>query len=146
MLELEDKLTIQQIKKGNIDKFEVLVKKYTSTIYRFIAVKLFNKDDVEDLVQNSFLSFYKAINRFDEQRPVLPYLYEIAKNEMKMYYRSRKNLLPLNEEIVVQEQETFSMDEHNLEGLLKKLSPDQQKALQLLAQGYSYEDIAKKMK
>ncbi len=145
MVEHGDKIIIQQIKEGKIDQFEIIVKKYTKVIKGFIYTKLFDKDEVDDLVQNSFLSFYKAIRRFDENRPVLPYLYEIAKNEVKMYFRSKKSTVQLNEQIQVEDEEINWGEESDRLALLKFLSEEQKKALQLLYEGYSYGDIAKQL-
>lgn len=139
----DDREIIIKIKKGKIDNFAFLVKKYTPRIYGFIKAKLFNKDEVDDLVQNAFFKFYRAIGRFDETRPVLPYLYEIAKNEMKMYFRSRKETVNLDDAIGINlsvEEKFYSGD---IKDGLKILSSIQRKALNLLSEGYSYEEIAK---
>ncbi len=146
MASADDKAVIQAIKNGEIDRFEVLVKKYTKIIQSYINSKLFEKADVDDLVQNSFLSFYKAIDRFDEDRPVLPYLYEIAKNEMRMYFRSYKTALQLDETIQVEHVEQDWGEEEDVVRLLDSLSEEQKKALQLVYEGYSYEDIARRLK
>ncbi len=141
----DDREIIIKIKKGNIDNFSFLVKKYTPKIYGYVYGKLFNKDEVDDLVQNAFFKFYKAIGRFDEQRPVLPYLYEIAKNEMKMYFRSRKKTVNFKYTISVcldYEEKFFSSD---INDGLKILNQDQRQALKLLSDGYSYEEIAKEI-
>lgn len=140
----EDSKIILKIRQGEIDDFSHLVKKYTSKIYLFIKLRLFDKNEVDDLVQNAFVKFYKAIDRFDEQRPVLPYLYEIAKNEMKMYFRSRKETVSLDDKIspslIGQEKELVT---HDTEETLRLLPKDQEQALQLLVDGYSYGEIAK---
>src|SRR3990167_7579561 len=100
MTTLSDKDIILRIKKGEIDYFTFIVKKYTKQIYNYVLKKLGQKDEAEDVVQNSFLKFYKAISRFDEDKPILPYVYQIAKNEIKMYWRAKKKLLPLDEALV----------------------------------------------
>jgi len=45
------------------------------------------------------LSFYKNLSHFDESQPVKPYLFKIAINQLKMFYRKRKKFLPLNKDI-----------------------------------------------
>ncbi|MDO8609176.1 MAG: sigma-70 family RNA polymerase sigma factor, partial [bacterium] len=89
-MKLTDKEAIERIKNGEIDIFSQIVNEYSSKINAYIKAKLFNKLEVDDLVQNTFISFYKALFHFDDTKPVLPYLYQIARNELKMYYRSRK--------------------------------------------------------
>ena len=101
MAELSDKETIRKIKNGEIDQYFYIVKKYTSIIFQFVKKKLFKKEDADDIVQNVFISFYKALDRFDEEKPAKPYLFQIVQNELKMYFRSYKKNLPLDEQITV---------------------------------------------
>lgn len=145
---MNDKEVILKIKIGQIDYFSYLVKKYTSLIYRYIKVKLFKKEDVDDLVQNTFISFYKAISRFDESRPVMPYLYQIAQNEMKMYFRSKKQTIVLDDRLKLVDEDsvlskTIMID---IERATRELPKEQKKALQLLADGYSYQEVAYQLK
>jgi len=139
-----DKEVIKKIKKGEIDYFEVLVKKYSKVIYSYLFSRLKKKEDCEDLSQEIFLSFYKSINRFDEGRPVLPYLFEITKNSLKMFYRKRKIFLPLKEEIIKEDDFKFFEDiEVNSFGNLNKLNEKEKKIFEMLGQGYKIKEIAK---
>src|SRR3972149_8811094 len=142
MRTFSDYKTIKKIKAGEIDHFTEIVRKYTPPIHRYIASRLFNKLEADDLVQNCLISFYKAIANFDEKKPVLPYLYEIAKNELKMYYRAHKPTLPLKEEIVVQEKEEVVFD-HTI---LDALSREEKNILLAVAEGFTYKELSKKHK
>lgn len=136
-----DRDTILKIKNGEIDKYSILVEKYTPTIYRYVKSRINVREDAEDLVQNIFISFYKSIPRFEEIKPVLPYLYKIAQNELKMFYRSKKPTVPLNESIIAKEEEIyFDKDQ------LKKLNTYEKELLLSMADGYSYEELGKKYK
>src|SRR4051794_19205811 len=101
MQRLSDREVIKNIKNGNIHFFEQIVKEYTQKVYVFVSRKLFDKSEAEDIVQNSFLKFYKAIPKFDETRPILPYLFEIAKNEVRMYIRSKKSTVSLDDALEI---------------------------------------------
>ncbi len=46
-METSDKESIIKIKQGQIDNFAYLVKKYSASIYRFVALKIKRKEDVE---------------------------------------------------------------------------------------------------
>ena len=142
---LNDREILVRIKKGEIDYFTFIVKKYTKQIYNYVLKKLGQKDEAEDVVQNSFLKFYKAISRFDEDKPILPYVYQIAKNEIKMYWRAKKKLLPLDEALVAYI-EADSFDEEVLLKKLDVLSGEQKKALTLVSEGYSYKEISKQLR
>ena len=141
-METTDKELIKKIKNGEIDYFAFIVKRYSASIYRYIEVKIKRKEDVEDLVQNVFISFYKAINRFNEAKPVKPYLYQIVQNELKMFYRKYKPSLPLKEEIFIEEKETTVFDD----GYLKFLTNQEKEILFLTDKGYTNQEIAKKFK
>jgi len=141
MAELSDKDIVKKIKNGEIDYYSYIVKKYTTSIYRYIERKLFKKDEADDLVQNVFISFYKAIEKFDEERPIKPYLFQIVQNELKMYFRSYKKSLPLDERIVSEDKQA----ELKIEDF-KLLNSQESGIFKHISEGYSYEEIAKVVK
>lgn len=142
MAELSDKDIIKKIKNGEIDYYSKIVKKYTILIYRYIERKLFKKDETDDLVQNVFISFYKAIEKFDSERPIKPYLFQIVQNELKMYFRSYKKNLPLDERIVSEDRQE---EELKIEDF-KSLSSQEKGIFKHISEGYSYGEIAKLFK
>ncbi len=142
-MQIDDKAVIRRVKAGDIEAYESIVRAYSSPILGYTRKHLFQKEDAEDLVQNTFIQFYKAIYRFDESRPVLPYLFEIVKNELKMYYRKHRKHVSFDERIntiAFVPREFFDVKE-----LLRPLPHIQRKALELVYEGYSYEEIAKKL-
>ena len=145
---MTDEKIILEIKKGQIDYFELLVRKYSNVLYRYLFSKLKRREDGEDLIQEIFLSFYKNINRFDEKRPVLPYLFEITKNSLKMFYRKRKVFLPLKKEIIKEENDFQFFEELDISLFdnLNKLNKKEKRIFEMLGQGYKIKEIAKKLK
>jgi len=143
MAELSDKNIIEKIKNGEIDQYSYIVKKYTTLIYRYIERKLFKKDEVDDLVQNVFISFYKAIEKFDEKRPIKPYLFQIVQNELKMYYRSKKPTTSLYDDIYLEDgrQQDITDDDY-----LGHLNQVEKNIFQHISEGYTYEEIGKLFK
>src|SRR3989338_6744215 len=142
MQTLSDKEIVTRIKNGEIDYFTYIVKKYTNQIFNYVLKKIRDRDDCADIVQDSFLNFYKVVGRFDEERPVLPYLFQIARNEIKMHWRARKQTVRLDERIVAEE-DRQSLTKDAIEKHLNKLPNEQKKALKLVSDGYSYKEIAK---
>ena len=140
-----DKEVIVKIKAGEIEYFSHIVRAHTDVIERLISSKLFNKDDADDLVQNVFFSFYRHVQNFDEKRSVLPYLYQIARNELKMYYRAHQKTFPLDEKIEVPVEDTSAQEEQDVALALAQLSQEQKNALQLVYEGYSYQEIAQQL-
>ncbi|MEK7109999.1 MAG: sigma-70 family RNA polymerase sigma factor [Patescibacteria group bacterium] len=143
MAELSDKDIVVKIKNGEIDYYSYIVKKYTALIYRYIERRLFIKDETDDLVQNVFISFYKAIEKFDETKLVKPYLFQIVQNELKMYYRSKKPTIQLNEDIYLVHDGGINIID---DSYLNHLNKDEKKIFQRIDEGYSYEEIGKQLK
>ncbi|MFA5135910.1 MAG: sigma-70 family RNA polymerase sigma factor [Patescibacteria group bacterium] len=143
---ISDRDMLIRVKNGEIDCFAHFVKKFTPRIYTYISSQLFDKTHTDDLVQNSFIAFYKAINRLDNDRPVLPYLYEIAKNELKMFYRKHKEMLSFDEKIINEQCIHPQTEEtQDIESFLTHVGPLQKKALVMVSEGYSYKEIADKL-
>lgn len=94
-----DEKLVEDVKNGNVESFETLVKRYSGKIMAFVFKILHDRYLSEETVQDSFFSLYKSINRVDTERKFSPYLYKIAKNKAIEKLRTRKNELALNEEI-----------------------------------------------
>lgn len=94
-----DEQLVDEVKNGNVEAFEILVKRYSGKIMAFVFRILRDKYLSEETVQDAFFSLYRSINRVDTQRKFSSYLYKIAKNKAIEKLRTRKNELALNEEI-----------------------------------------------
>ncbi|MFA5770329.1 MAG: sigma-70 family RNA polymerase sigma factor [Patescibacteria group bacterium] len=143
MAELSDKDVIKKIRNGEIDQYSCIVKKYTTSMYRYIERRLFKKEETDDLVQNVFISFYKAIEKFDEEKPVKPYLFQIVQNELKMYYRSKKPTTSLHDDIYLEDGRLQDITDNDY---LSHLNQVERNIFQYISNGYSYEEIAKLIK
>lgn len=142
---VSDSEAVLKVQRGEIDYFTHIVHRYSSRIRLYVSRRLYNKEEADDIVQESFISFYRAIERIDPARPVFPYLMEIVKNEMKMFFRKNRNLEQLHENMSLdhKEQELIDVD---IERFLQSIPPDQKKALSLVTEGFSYQEIAEKLK
>lgn len=146
MQTIDDKEAIQKIQNGEIDYYSYLVNKYLPNIKQFVASKLFDKYDVDDVVQNAFIHFYKSLPRFDIKKPVVPYLFQIVKNELKMYYRSKKQTVSLDDRIsAAHGGDVFDFESEEIDNVIGGLKPDQGSAMRMVVEGFSYEEIAKKL-
>lgn len=78
------------------NKFEKIYRQYYSNIYNYIRKRISNQQDSEELTSEVFTNFYKKIEDFDESKcSVSTWLYVIASNRLKNYYRGKKEELPL---------------------------------------------------
>lgn len=86
---VEEKALITQIIAGDADKFRLLVQRYQQRIFNCAYGITRNKDDAADITQEVFIKFYRNINQFDPDRPLVPYLLKIAVNCSRNELRKR---------------------------------------------------------
>ncbi len=88
-------------------------------IRRFILRRVADPDDAEDLVQEIFIKIHTRIDQLQNNERLVPWLYQIARNTIIDYYRSRKTYLSIPENLI-ENQITVMEDEDNVEGKLAK--------------------------
>lgn len=70
--------------------FEEIYSKYHDRIYNFIYFKIYNSQISEDLTSDVFLAAYRSLNTYDSSKSFIStWLYAIAYNRLKNYYKSR---------------------------------------------------------
>ena len=82
---------INDIFAGNINAFEVLVKKYEKMIYNLAMTKLRNRETAEDITQECFLRAYKMLRSYRTDSAFSTWIYRICQNLIIDYYRKNKN-------------------------------------------------------
>jgi len=86
-----EKDTIEKAIKGEASAFGLLYDKYQPQIYRFIYLKVGHREEAEDLTHQVFLKTWGSISRYDFQGfPFSSWLYQIARNQVIDYYRTKK--------------------------------------------------------
>lgn len=74
----------------NPDEFRFLYRRHYDAVYRFVA-RRFGTNDAEDVVSETFLTAYRILDRFEEDRSsALPWLCGIASNTIGTMMRTRK--------------------------------------------------------
>ena len=97
MIEGEKQL-IAKARLGDAEAFGALYEHYLVRIYRFIFLKVSGKDEAEDLTHEVFLSAWRNIPTYTEQGfPFSSWLYQIARNRVIDYFRTRKSEVNLEE-------------------------------------------------
>src|SRR5262245_48027569 len=75
---------------GDTSAFSSLIARYKEPLYRFIRRYVGDADEAYDLVQETFVSCWTALDTFDTARPLLTWLRRIALNKCRDWSRRRK--------------------------------------------------------
>lgn len=79
--------------------FGRIVEEYTPQLSGFLAKRLHNREDVEDLVQDTYARVWRAFDRYNADQKFSSWIYTIANNLLKNKYRnnSRKKETSIEE-------------------------------------------------
>jgi RNA polymerase sigma-70 factor (ECF subfamily) len=90
-----------EVKKGDRDAFEILMRKYYARILNFVYRFLGNRQLSEDLTQDVFMKIYKSARRYRPRSKFQTWLYTIAKNScLNELRRNRSQMISLDEPIM----------------------------------------------
>jgi RNA polymerase sigma-70 factor (ECF subfamily) len=93
----EDAALVRKAQQGDMDAFESLVRKYQQRVYALCRRLTGAHQSADDLAQETFIKAYYALERFDTQWPLYPWLRRIALNTGLNYLKARKRERPLLE-------------------------------------------------
>ncbi|PWU67363.1 RNA polymerase sigma factor [Gracilibacillus dipsosauri] len=96
-------------------KLEELYKEVYPRIYAFFYVKTVNKQIAEDLTQEVFYQAIKKFHTFSYESTLDTWLFAIAKNRLRNFYRSKRYQNLLLEKLPKEERNPISPEEQLLE-------------------------------
>lgn len=152
----DDSLTwIKQARQGDQHAYARLYDQYAPGLYRLCYGIVLNKQDAEDVVQESFVYAFKNLHRYDAERAAFKtWLYTIAVSRCRNTYR-RKRLPTVDLSQILTLQIPSSPDEtpeaalarrESIEGIqraLAQISPKLREAIVLrYGHGLTYREIA----
>lgn len=133
------------------DAFAALYDRYIDAIYRYLAFRVRNPTDAEDLTEQVFLRAWQAIETYrNVGRPFSAWLYSIARNLVIDHFRAQRPSSELPEGLlapagfaeppVILDQQ---MSVERFRTALAELTPDQQQVIILrFIEGYGYDEVA----
>lgn len=77
---MTDEELARAVQAGNADMFGPLVERYQDKLLRYGRKFLSTPEDIEDIVQDVFVSTYQNIRSFDASQRFSPWIYRIAHN------------------------------------------------------------------
>ena len=84
---------IEQMQQGEEEAFNCFIKKYYADILRYCIYHCNDKEDAKDLTQDTFLKFFSGFSNYVHRGKAKNYLYTIARNNCKNYYRKKRIVL-----------------------------------------------------
>ena len=88
--QLHDRELIKRFKKGSLEAFEELIKRYEAKIYNLAMRFTRNQEDSEEVVQDVFSTIYRKVGSFEGKSAFSSWLYRIIVNAAFMKLRKRK--------------------------------------------------------
>lgn len=82
-MEMEDAALVARVLDGEVDAFGELVDRHYPDCARFAYRMLGNRQDVEDVLQDSFLRAYRALGRYRERGTFRSWLFRIVVNRCR---------------------------------------------------------------
>jgi RNA polymerase sigma-70 factor (ECF subfamily) len=112
MSKLSDRELVDQARAGDSEAFGVLVRRHQRRIFRLAHHLVRNGAEAEDVMQETFVRAYQALDRFDGRSEPFTWLYRIAVNLSLNVIRARKNT-----------KDATPADDPRIEGLLSEMRP-----------------------
>lgn len=110
-IRLEDAQLIREALKGDQAAFKKLLKRYHDPIFNLIYRIIHNREQVEDLTQESFVKAFASLRNFNEEYAFSTWIYKIATNTSIDYIRKKKlETFSINKPIALEESDyTFEL-------------------------------------
>jgi RNA polymerase sigma-70 factor (ECF subfamily) len=81
---------VQALKAGNQVAYSELVERYSSTIYNLALRMMGDRHEAEEVLQETFISAFRGVDRFEGRSQLGTWLYRIAYNAALMRLRKRR--------------------------------------------------------
>ena len=152
---------IDEVRKGDVNAFEAIVREYEKNVYNIALRMTGDREDALDVSQEAFLKAYHALGSFRGESKFSVWLYRIVSNACLDFLRERKRRAEVSLSVGDDEDESAEVeirdDSLSPETLLERkltreavqrgllsLPEDQRKILLLREiQGFSYEEIGR---
>ncbi len=149
MPQMDDNEILQRIIQKDQNALYALYDKYSGALYGVILRMCRNKEQAEDLLQETFLKIWKNIHSYDSSKGrFYTWAYRIAKNTTLNTLRKPDLLIQTDELSVLKDKNDAEPqpDFTVLNGALKKLEPHHQEAIALVYfRGYTHREAYKEM-
>ena len=150
-METSDAAVVRRVLGGDVEAFGILVERYFDHYVRFAVHLVGNREDAEEVVQDTFLRAYRALGRYEERERFGAWLLRILVNRARTVSaigRRREKMFPdQTDESLPEASEAHPADRaalrEEMARALAQLGTDQREAFLLhYVEGLSYEEMA----
>jgi RNA polymerase sigma-70 factor (ECF subfamily) len=135
----DEESLVRRAQQHDQEAFAQLYEEYFDKIYRYVALKIGDRMEAEDITQQVFLNAIKAISSFRWRGiPFSAWLFRIAHNQVVDYLRrkTKRPTMPLDESLVASDHDPQliagrKLDIERLHSATGKLTPAQQEVISL---------------
>ncbi len=92
----DERSALRRVRAGDQDAFQTVVRLHAGSVFR-VAARIVGGTAAEDVVQETFLRAFRALDRFDESLELAPWLHRIAANAAIDELRRSQRLVSLSE-------------------------------------------------
>ena len=110
-----DKELIEDLRKGDVEAFDLVYKKYAQKLYVFSLKYLKSVEESEELVQSVFLKLWENQQSLKKETSFKSYLFTIAYNEICNLFRRRKYQKKFVVEKMTEIQEAYEVTENKID-------------------------------
>ncbi|PWJ39151.1 RNA polymerase sigma factor [Sediminitomix flava] len=96
-------IIIQQVLNGQKDAFRYLVEEYKSFVFNLAFQLLKNKEEAEEVAQDSFIRAYKYLSSFNGKAKFSTWLYKIVYNTALTQLKRRKKFISSMDDVASSE-------------------------------------------
>jgi len=111
-----DQKLVEKAQQGDKKAFGILVEKYNKKLTRLLSRMVRDQSEIEDIVQDSFIKAYRAINNFRGDSAFYTWLYRIGINTAKNHLVSLGRRPKAMDSVEIEDIENFE-DGHELRNL-----------------------------
>ncbi|MFI3318496.1 MAG: RNA polymerase sigma factor [Rikenellaceae bacterium] len=150
----DDGRLVEMVLEGDRFAFDHLFQRHSEGIRRLFVSRMGSVEDVDDLLQETFLKAYINLHRYSDRYTFGQWLYVIARNTHIDFYRRRNDDLSIDDRFSTPEDHAPNPEQSvinrqnmgQIERCIEMLGERQRTLFRLrFLEGYSYEEIAAHM-
>ena len=140
---MDDKHILAQARRGELDAFEELVRRYEKRVYAIALRSAGSPEDAADITQDVFLRAWRSIESFRGDSGFSTWLFRITMNQCVDYARHKQSQPPTQPLVQGEDDEDNSELGRELAAALDEVSEEHRRIVLLRdVSGMSYTEIA----